>query len=272
MKKKSALPETGKIILLSLLSLIVLFPIILTVLTSLKPQSEIVSATPGLFPQHFTLVNYLRLFSTGNYAGYFVNSCLVSVLTALLCVLISALAAYAITWMKTPGRKILSWTLLVTYMFPAIISVIPLFLICYELDLIDNKFTLVLIYLSFALPFGIWLMKSCLESIPSNLVEAARLDGCSDLQCLRRIILPLSLPFILTNGALSFVLAWNDYLVASVLITNDANRTLAVGMQSLIGYHHVDFGLITAAGMVMLFPVLLLFWLTQKYIVKGFTL
>jgi multiple sugar transport system permease protein len=272
MKKKSRFSITAKIVALSVITLVILFPIILTVLTSLKPAQEIVTATPRLLPDHYTLSNYIRLFSTGNYGRYLLNSCIISLLTALLCVIISSLAAYAIVWMKTPGKRVFTWSLFITYMFPAVISVIPLFLICYEMDLIDNKLVLVIIYLAFDLPFGIWLMMSCLESIPSGLIEASKLDGCSDMQCLRKIVMPLSLPFIMTNAALSFVLSWNDYLVASVLITNDSNRTLAVGMQSLIGSHHVDFGLITAGGVIMLVPVLLMFLLAQKYILKGFSL
>jgi len=272
MKKKSVVPEIIRIIALSIITLVVLFPIILTVLTSFKPRQEIVTATPSLLPEHFTFSNYTRLFSTGHYGHYLVNSLVISLLAALLCVIISSLAAYAITWMRAPGKRIFSWSLFITYMFPAVISVIPLFLICYEFNLIDNKLVLVIIYLAFDLPFGIWLMKSCLDSIPGGLVEAARLDGCSDLQVLRKIIMPLSLPFILTNAALSFVLSWNDYIVASVLITNDSNRTLAVGLQSLIGFHHVDYGMITAGGVIMLLPVLLFFLLAQKYILKGFSL
>jgi ABC-type glycerol-3-phosphate transport system permease component len=238
----------------------------------LKPQQEIITNAPKLLPGKYTLTNYIRLFSTGNYGKYLINSVIISAFTAALCVAISSLAAYAIAWMKTPGKKLFTWSLFVTYMFPAVISIIPLFLICYELNLIDNKLVLVIIYLSFDLPFGIWLMKACLDTIPVNLIEASKLDGCSDIQCLQKIIFPLSLPFILTNAALSFVLSWNDYLVASVLITNDSNRTLAVGLQSLIGYHHVDFGLITAGGVIMLIPVLIIFLLAQKYILKGFSI
>lgn len=269
MKKKSGFLTITNTVILVIITLVVLFPIFLAVSTSLKPANEITSTNPGLIPHDFTLKNYQALFARGNYGTYMFNSILVSGLTALLCIIIASIAAYAIVWMRLPAKKAIVRSLFVSYMFPAIISAIPLFMICYEMGLIDNRFILVLIYLSFDLPFGIWLMKSSLESIPSGLIEAAKLDGCSDIHVLGKVVVPLSLPFMMTAGALSFVLSWNDYLVASVLITNDSNRTLALGLHSLVGYYHADYGLITAAGVVMLIPVLILFLLVHKYLVKG---
>lgn len=268
-KRRARVASALNTLLLAGITLVAFFPIGLAVLTSLKPPDEIITTSPSLLPQHFTMENYRTLLSLHEFQAYLGNSLLVAGLTALIGTVISLLASYALVWMKFPGRGPLVRSVFLTYMFPEIIMIIPLFLMCQDLGLIDNRLGLVLVYLSFTVPFGVWLLKLFFESIPVNLIEASTLDGCSDLQCLMRIALPLSLPAVTSVFVLSFVLAWDEYLYASILILSDANRTIAVGLQALIGHHHVDFGLLTAAGVIMVVPVLALFVMVQKYIVRG---
>jgi multiple sugar transport system permease protein len=269
MKKRARISSILSTLLLAGITLVLFFPIVLTVLTSLKPPDEIITATPKLFPEHYTLENYRTLFSLREFRAYLGNSLLVAGLTALIGTMISLLASYALVWMKFPAKRTLVRSIFLTYMFPEIIMIIPLFLMCSDMNLIDSRFGLVLVYLSFSLPFSIWLLKLFFESIPVNLIEASTLDGCSDLQCMLRIALPLSLPAVTTVFVLSFVLAWDEYLYANTLILTDTNRTIAVGLQTLIGQHHVDFGLLAAAGVIMVLPVWALFLMVQKYIVRG---
>jgi ABC-type glycerol-3-phosphate transport system permease component len=270
MKIKTLISNYWRTVLLAVITIITLFPLVLVIFTSLKPVGEIATATPSLFPNHITLDNFTKLFSLINFRAYLLNSLLVSGLTSMSSIAIASMATYALVWMKLPGKRIISRSLFATYMFPSVLSAIPLFMVCYEMNLIDNRLMLVFIYLAFDVPFSIWLLKSSVESIPSGLVEAARLDGCSDWQCLWKLVFPLSLPFVLTAGALSFVLSWNEYLVASTLMTSDVTRTLSVGLQAMIGNYHVDYGLLTAAGVVILVPVLVLFLLAHRYLLQGF--
>lgn len=271
MKTRPASSRFWNTLLLGIVTVVVLFPLVLAILTSLKPAQEITTATPSLFPQNITFSNYIQLFSLKNFRGYLGNSLLVAGMTSLLCIAFASMATYALVWMKMPGKRAISRALFAAYMFPAILSAIPIFMVCYEMNLIDNRFILVLVYLSFDLPFSIWLLKSSVESIPNGLMEAARLDGCNDWQCLWKIVFPLSLPFVLTAAALSFVLSWNEYLLASTLMTTDATRTLAVGVQAMRSYYHTDYGLLTAAGIVMLIPVMAAFLLAHRYLLQGFS-
>ncbi len=196
------------------------------------------------------------------------NSLVVASLTAVIATLAAGAAAYGIVWLRVPGKRSIANSIFVAYMFPEVILVIPLFMMAYELGLIDSRLALVLIYIAFSLPFSIWVVKLFFESIPPGMVEAARLDGCSELQCLTRVVLPLSVPAITTVFVLSFVLGWGEYLYANTLIMTDSHRTMAVGLQTLVGQHQTDYGLITAAGIVMVVPVLILFALVQKYLVS----
>jgi multiple sugar transport system permease protein len=255
---------------LTLVTFLMLFPIIIIIFTSLKPADEIFSKTPTLFPHHFTLRNYESLLALANVRDYMINSLLVAGLATVITMIIASLASYALVWMRSPGKRLISRSVFLVYMFPRILLVLPLSMICYETHLIDSRFALVLIFQSFTLPFSIWLMKAYFESIPSGLIEAAKLDGCNDFQCMWKIALPVSLPIVATSAVLSFVLAWNEYLYSNTLILNDYNRPFAAGLQTLIGYYHVDYGLLTAAGVILVVPVIVLFLIVQKYIVRGF--
>jgi multiple sugar transport system permease protein len=257
---------------LGVITLVMLFPIIAIIFTSFKPPDEIVAQTPSLMPHHFILDNYAKLFTLRDFRGYFLNSLLVSGLTTLITMTIASVACFALVWMRTPAKKLVARSFFLAYMFPRIMLAIPLAMVCYETHLIDNRFALVLAYMSFTLPFAIWFLKSFFESIPSGLIEAAKLDGCSELQCLRRIVLPVSFPVLTTTAILCFVLAWNEYLYANTILLSESNRTVAVGLQTLMGNYHIDYGLLTAAGVIIVLPVVALFLAAQKYIMRGLAL
>lgn len=269
--KGTWLKSIGYFLLLSIVTFIIIFPMVITFFTSLKPIGEVITAAPTLLPQHFTLDNYIKLFKVRNFPQYMYNSLWVASFTAILSLMISSLAAAAIIWMKFPGRKLVAKGILAAYMFPQILLIIPLFIMCYRLNLIDTKFSLVMAYLSFSLPFSVWMLKTFFESIPAELVQAALVDGCSYWQVLHRIILPISLAGITTVVIFSFVLGWSEYLFAANLITSDSNRTIAVGLQTLLGYYRTDYALLTAASVTMSLPVYCLFVMVQKYFIKGLT-
>lgn len=258
-------------VVLCVVTFIIIFPLVVTVFTSLKPSREVITAAPTLLPHQFTLENYRTLFAVRNFPQYMINSLIVASFTALLSLLISSLGACALVWMKFPGRRLVARSVLAAYMFPQILLIIPLFVMCYHLNLIDTRLGLVMAYLSFSLPFSVWMLKTFFESIPVELIEAALIDGCSYWQALTRIIFPVSLAGITTVLIFSFVLGWSEYLFAANLINTEAKRTIAVGLQTLLGYYRTDYALLTAASVTMSLPVYCLFVIVQKYFIKGLT-
>ncbi|WP_054697112.1 carbohydrate ABC transporter permease [Syntrophomonas palmitatica] len=269
--RSNLLFNTIKLLILGLIAFVLSFPIIIAFFTALKPPGEIFTAEPSILPHIYTLQNYIDLFSIREFPNYLLNSLLVASTTALITLIIASLAACAIVWMKFPAKQMIVRSILFTYMFPEILLVIPLFLLCYHLNLVDTKAGLVLTYLSFSLPFSIWMLKSFFESLSIELIEAALLDGCSYAKLLRKVVLPVSLPGVTAVMIFSFILAWSEYLFANTLIVSDTNRTIAIGLQTLLGYYRTDYGLLTAASMVMVLPVLAFFIAVQKYFIKGLT-
>jgi len=215
------------------------------------------------------LQNYSDLFSIREFPNYLLNSLIVASTTSLVTLIIAAFAACAFVWMQFPGKKIIIRLILFTYMFPGILLAIPLYLMLFKAGLTDTRTGLVMTYLSLSLPFSIWMLKSFFESIPVELVETALLDGCSYPACLVKVVLPVSLPGIMAVMIFSFIIGWSEYLFANTLISSDTNRTIAIGLQTLLGYYRTDYGLLTAACMVMMVPVLVFFIMVQKYFIKG---
>lgn len=256
-------------LLLAVITFILLFPVIITVFTSLKPASEVMTKTPKVLPQTYTLENYQKLYKLRNLPVYIKNSFIVAGLTTFMSLLISSIGAYALSWMRFPGKGTILRIVLLTYMLPAILLILPFFLMCYRLNLIDSRLGLVLTYLSFSLPFSIWMLKNYFESVPVSLIDAGLIDGCSHIKCLTRVILPISLPALSVVVVFSYIVGWNEYLFASILMTTESSRTMSVGLSTLIGQFRIDYGLLTAASIIMLIPVVILFGIVQNYFIDG---
>lgn len=261
-----------KLILMVVVALVIWIPILVTFFTSFKMRSEIATLVPALLPETFCLDNYERLFRVMNFDVYLRNSLIVASVTSIISLLASSLAAYSLVWLKFRNQNIFQGFTLVVYLFPQILLVIPLYLMCYHLNLLDTAFALILTYLAFILPFGIWMLKNYFQSISKDLVDAARVDGCKDWQCLLRVVLPVCLPGLATVMTYSFIMAWNEFMFANILISSNSSRTVAVGVQALIGNHGTDFSLLTAAAIMMIIPTLIFFVLIQKWFIEGLTL
>ncbi len=270
--QKNQLKNYAKFLFLLVAAIIVWLPIIVVIFTSFKYRWEIVSTHPGLFPHSFNLDNYIRLFKATNFETYLVNSVIVAGSTAVISLIVSSLAAYALVWLKFKGKGYFMSLTLLVYIFPQILLAIPLFLMCYQLHLLDTKFAVVLTYLSFILPFGIWMLRNYFQVISRDIVDAGLLDGCSHWQCLIHVVLPVCLPALAVVLVYSFVLGWNEYMFANILIQTDSMRTVAIGVQTLVGSHGTDFGLLTAAAVIMIIPVIIVFLMEQRLFIEGLTL
>lgn len=254
-----------------LLLFIVIAPFYYVITSSFKAPQEIIARTPTLIPQSFTLQHYEKLFRSSNFPIYLVNSLIVALGAMLICVALSTPAAYGLYRLRLPGGKLLFRVILVTYAFPGVLLLIPLYGMLSQLGLIDRLLALIIINVTFTAPFAVWMLRAFFTTIPLELEEAAALDGATRLQALMRIVLPLSAPGVASVAIFAFITSWTEYMFASVLILSDANRTVPVGLAGIIGQYQVDWGLLLAGATVTMLPVLFLFSLVGRSFVEGLT-
>lgn len=274
---------------LVLVTLLMCFPLIWALVTSVKPTEEMLRIPPSLVPSRLTGDHYLALLTgramyfEGSATGYlpktsppqhfvswFLNSILVSVGTTLISVGVSTLAAYSLTRFRFLGQRFISYFSLLGYMVPSIIFVFPLFLIMVPLGLADRLASLVLGYISITLPFCLWLMWAFFRGIPIEVEEAGLIDGASRFQVFRDIVLPLALPGIIATAIFSFIVSWNDYLIARIFINSITQLPLTVGVMHFFEGVHVDWGLMMASAVMMTLPLSILFMLVQRHLIVGF--
>lgn len=256
---------------LFLLLLFALFPYIWTILSSIKPESELFTRQIHYLPQSPTFQNYISLFKFTNFSKYLTNSIIVALFTVSVAITVSTLAAYSFARFSFPMKNILLLIVLITTMFPKILLIIPLFKIFAFLKMMNTYTALILAHSTFAIPFSVWMLTGYLEMIPKQLDEAAWMDGCTKTQVLFKIILPIMAPGLAATIAYIFIQSWNDYLYA-VMFTSDLTvRTLPVGLKMFMGKFEINYGWLTAGGVVTSLPIVLFFFLVQKHLVKGLT-
>ncbi len=245
------------------------FPLLWMVLTTLKPDREIITATPTLLTSAPHFEHYVRLFEQTNFPTYFKNSILVAGSATLLSITVATLAGYGITRFKFAGREKIAGMMLFTYMFAPIMIIVPFFILMRQYGLVNSHLGLVLAYTTFSLPFSMWLLRSFFQSIPLELEEAAMTDGASRVQAVAYVIVPMALPGVIAVSIFSFIVAWNDYIFTRVLISSDQLKTLPVGISDLVNATVIDWGMILAGGVVITIPGLVFFILVQRYLISG---
>ncbi len=245
------------------------FPFLWMLSTSLKQSSEVFASPPTLVPRQLTLGNFARLLTETNFATYFGNSLTVSFATVALTLGVSAVGAYGLTRFRFPGREAIAGLILLTYMFAPIMVIIPFYILVKQLGLVNTHLALVLSYTTFCLPFCLWLLRAFFQSVPLELEEAALVDGAHRGRAVWHVVLPLALPGIIAAGIFTFILAWNDFLFALVLISSDELKTLPVGVNDLFNATIVDWGMIMAAGVMITLPTVGFFAGVQRYLIRG---
>jgi multiple sugar transport system permease protein len=249
------------------------FPLLLLVFNSLKTQTQIFESPMGP-PSAVTWANYKTVLTNpdSTFLTNFRNSAIVAFSTVLLAVIVTAPAGYALSRFKFRGRTVFSMWLLATQAFPGIIMVLGLFTVLKIYGLIDSLPGLIMMHTSFALPFSIWLLKGYFDKIPIDLEEAARIDGCTRLRALVKIVLPLSVPGLLAVATFSLLLSWNEFFFALVIMRTNVNWTLPVYLARFQGSGGVvQWGPLSAAALLVTIPVFILFMLGQRYLVSGLT-
>lgn len=261
---------------------IIVGPFIWMFVSSISPQIELSQKPPHWFPENPTLFRYQALFS-GAESGFtsmpagvekflrgLKNSLIVSTLTTIICVTTGTMAAYALARYSVPAKNKVMIAILGSQMVPVIVIIIPLYLLLQRLGMMDTLRGLILFYTGFLLPTVIWIMHSYFITLPPELEEAAMIDGCSRLQALTKVIIPLSGPGLVAVMAFSFLSAWNEFFMALVF-TGVNTKTITVTVTEFSSQFGVDFGLMATGGVIGSIPPILLAFLLQRYIVAGLT-
>lgn len=243
-------------------------PLYWIIVTSLKTDLQ-VYREPGLFPSAVTLGNYHSILYQSNFLLYMKNSLEVAVVTTALSMIFGSAAAYAIARLHFTGRGVIARSIVVSYLVPGSLLFISLFEVLTELHLTDKLGGLMVVYLSFTLPFCTWLMIGYFRSIPVELEEAALVDGCTRLRALVYIILPLTLPALVVVTLFSFTQSWNEFLYALVFISSDSNKTFTVGLIGLIQGDTLPWSLMMAAASLGMIPPLIIYVISQRWVVSG---
>lgn len=250
---------------------VVVIPFMWIFLASFRPNNELIQATPTLRLESLTLDNYQRLQEAAQYFTYLTNSLIVALISMFISVILALLAAYSVYRHSYPGRRYIYLALILTYAFPGIVLLIPLYQLFGRMGLIDNLASLVIMNVTFAAPFSLWLLRGFFGAIPPNIEEAAAVDGAGRLRILFSIVLPLTAPGVAAIAIFSFIWSWTEYMFASVFIIDEGNMTLPVGLGAFIRQYYIDWGILTAAAMATAVPVLVLFVFVGRYFVSGLT-
>jgi len=254
------------------LAVIFLFPIFWSILSSFKPPAEASASPPTFLPSRITLDNYRKLEDYGDGIGqYLFNSTATALMTVIGTILLSTLGGYGFSRFSFPGKNVLFIIILATLMIPFQSILVPLFLILTNLKLHNTLLGLALVYITFQLPFGIFIMRNTFDSVPRELEEAALLDGCSSLSLLYRVMLSLVRPGIITVGIYAFLNAWNEFLAALIFMTREERFTLPILLTSVrSGYYGaIDWGALQAGVTITILPCIVIFLLLQRYYVRG---
>ncbi|MCJ8150168.1 carbohydrate ABC transporter permease (plasmid) [Shinella sp. H4-D48] len=253
--------------------LIVLFamaPFVWMILTSLTPTAILSATGVSLSPMGWSMDNYIRLFEQTSFLKNMLDSLIIAGGTVVVGLLVSVTAAYAFSRFRFTGRKLLMMQFLLINMFPIVLLILPLFVLMRSIGILDTHFGLILANATVAIPFAVWMLTSYIAAIPKSLDEAAMTDGCSRLTALRKVVLPLTMPGIISTGIYIFITAWNEYLYALTLGGRNV-RPVTVAIQTLIGEYQIEWGLLAAGAVVGAMPATILFLLVQRRLIGGLT-
>lgn len=271
MKLSANLRNAGRYAFLFLALLAIGAPLLWILISSLRPTSDLIRGNQSFSFQHLSLANYRQLFNQENYITFLWNSLFVALFSTLVAVPLALLTAYSVYRTRYRGRLAVYRLMLAVYVFPGVLLLIPLYKIFSTLGLIDSRLSLVIVNVTFAAPFSVWLMRGFFTSMPEGVEEAAALDGAGSFRMLRSIILPLTAPGVVVTATFTYILSWTEYLFASVFIVTDSLKTLPVGLGGLVAAYNIDWGVLSAAAVATALPPMLIFAFAGRFFVRGVT-
>jgi multiple sugar transport system permease protein len=256
-------------VLLTLFGLFSVFPIAWNALTALKPADLITTAQVVYIPDRITFDNFISVFQDAEFVHLFSNSLVVCILTVAMSVTIGSFAGYGLSRQKSRGRLALLIFYLSIRLFPAVLVLVPLIVIQQRLGLLNTQFGLALAYTTFTLPLVVWIMKNFFDTVPIEIEDAARIDGCGRLQTFVRVTIPLSRQGLGATATLVAIGAWNEFLFALVMTTGPGARTWPVGVYNLIGEFYIPWGKLAAAGVIAIIPILIAYAIAGRTLIRG---
>jgi ABC-type glycerol-3-phosphate transport system permease component len=255
-------------IVIAILLAMILFPLYFMATTAFKLEAEIYSELTW-FPREPTLDNFVAVIYSFRIPVYLRNTLIVALTTTAIVVVISVLAAYSLTRLRFPGRAIMARGVLFVYLIPGSLMLIPMYLIISNLRLKDTYTGLIIANMSFAVPFCTWLLMGYLRNISVEMEEAALIDGCTRLQSLWHIVIPLSIPGIITAAIFIFNNVWNEFVFALILAQDESHRMISVGLSNFYRSDYYVVGPMMAGSLIAMTPVVILYIIAQRYVVTG---
>ena len=250
-----------------------IIPLVWMLVTSLKSNREITQET-SLVPQALTIENYVSLFNGREFGAYLTNSIIVTSVSVLIALVVGTMAAYALARFRLRGgaERFVGFGLLMVRLMPPIVIIIPIFLAAQGLGLLNSRLSLIVVYAAFNVTIVVWMMESFFREIPVDLEEAAMVDGDTRFTAFRRIVLPLAAPGLVATGIFAVITTYNEFLFALVLTSTPGAETMPVGAATLIGRINVDWGAMSAAGVIGALPIVVFSIVVQRHLVRGLTL
>ncbi|NUP20651.1 MAG: carbohydrate ABC transporter permease [Streptomyces sp.] len=269
--KESTVGRVVKFTFLGVWLLFTVFPLYWITVTSLKAPGDIFQFPLAYWPERFSLENYSGLFGTADFGTYLTNSLVVSTVAGATATAISMLSAYVLARFEFRTKSALLMAALVTQMIPSFIALGPLYLLMTDLQLVDNRFGLILVYIAVCIPFCTVMLRGFFENIPDALEEAAMIDGLSRFSALFRVLLPVMRPGIIAAFIFNFVNCWNELFLSVTLMNSDSNKTVPTALNGFISSFNIDWGSMSAAAVLTILPTMLLFAFASRHIVQGLT-
>ena len=267
--KRGWFGDTVSYVYLTIRAIIAMFPMVWILLTSVKGKGEMMGDPTAFLPKSLTLDNYRTVIQQLGFGGNVVNSIIVAMSTTLIAILISALGAYGVVRFFPKFGKLMTRVLITTYMFPPILLAVPYSIIMGKVNLMNSRVGLVIVYLSFSVPYAIWLLVGFFQTVPLEIEEAARVDGANKLQVFGKVVLPIVAPGLVAVAIYTFINAWNEFLYSLILMNSSDKMTVAVALKSLEGQEVMDWGVMMAASAMVVIPSVIFFMLIQKKIAGG---
>jgi len=263
-----------RIIFLLLLLIVVgwyFFPLYWALITSFKTSLEIMDSRPTFFPQKITFSSYTDIFWRSKFPYYLRSSIVIASIVTIITLVLAITAAYSLSRFNFKGKRLFSNSILLVYLFPGILLVVPIFKMMTKIGLYDTLLSVILVHVVITLPFCIWTLRTFFDQIPPSLEDAARIDGASKLSVLYKLYLPLIGPGLVTSAIFSFVASWNEYIFPLILLSTPEKKTIPVGIAGWASSYTIDWGQITAAVICAIIPVIILIQFIGKYFVAGLT-
>jgi multiple sugar transport system permease protein len=256
-------------LLLGIGSVIACLPLYWGLITSLKTSSSLLSLPPSWIPLSPTWQNFTYVWENTSLPTNLLNSCYITVVTCAITLVLAFHAAYASTRLNFRGRGLALFILLMTIMVPAMVTLVPQYLLAAQFNLINTRQVLIIVFTAWQIPLAVWILRAHISRIPVEVEDAARVDGCSRLRAIYRIVLPLSWPGIAAATIIVFVWVWNEFIVAVTLTTSAAAQPVSAGLYQFVSETGVEWGRLSAGAMIALIPPLILFVILQRRFVEG---